>query len=152
MKRTELILIVLLAAVVGVIISMRGDASSYVPFNEARENPDRDYHVVGKLRLDKPMIYNPEVDANLFVFYLEDEKGETCEVKFGGTKPDNFEHADKVVIVGNATEKGAFIADKILTKCPSKYDKSQNAQGAEGDQQGEEEIKETVASKTLTSN
>ena len=128
MKRTELILILLLAVAIGVIVSMRGDASAYVPFREAQASPERDYHVVGKLRLDRPMEYHPEVDANLFTFYLEDDKGETRLVRFAGIKPENFEHADKVVIVGRAAGTQEFEAAKILTKCPSKYDKNQ-AQG-----------------------
>ena len=123
MKRTQIILICILAIAIGVVISMRGDASSYVPFAIAQDNPGESYHVVGKLDLSKPLSYDPHVDANLFTFYLKDNKGAECQVIYRGTKPENFEHADQVVVVGKATAPGTFEADKILTKCPSKYDK-----------------------------
>jgi cytochrome c-type biogenesis protein CcmE len=128
MKKTQIILIVILAAAVGVIISMRGDASSYVPFSKAGQNPTESYHVVGKLDKSRPMEYNPHEDANKFSFYLKDGEGKECQVIFHGTKPENFEHADQVVIVGKAVGNGQFVADKILTKCPSKYDKSRPSQ------------------------
>jgi cytochrome c-type biogenesis protein CcmE len=38
-------------------------------------------------------------------------------------KPANFEEAEKLVIEGS-TQGDVFVADKILTKCPSKYNES----------------------------
>ncbi len=120
MKRTHLILIVLIATAIGVIISTVGDSSSYETFEVARENPDEEYHVVGTLSRPESMMYNPEVDANLFTFYLKDGKGEEHEVVYYGTKPQDFERSEQVVIVGKM-EGERFNAQKILTKCPSKY-------------------------------
>ncbi|MFN3528973.1 MAG: cytochrome c maturation protein CcmE [Bacteroidia bacterium] len=120
MKRTHIILIVLIAVAIGVIISTVGDSSSYENFSTAAANPDREYHVVGTLARIDQMEYNPEQDANLFKFYLEDNNGEVNQVVFYGTKPQDFERSEQVVIVGQMTGE-AFTAHKILTKCPSKY-------------------------------
>jgi len=65
-------------------------------------------------------VYNPEQNANLFSFYLVDSEGLEKKVMFNGSKPQDFERSESVVITGKM--KGdAFLADKILMKCPSKY-------------------------------
>jgi cytochrome c-type biogenesis protein CcmE len=120
MKRTHIILIVIIAIAIGVIISTVGDSSSYENFGTAAANPKREYHVVGTLARVDEMHYDPEQNANLFKFYLQDNNGEVSEVVFYGTKPQDFERSEQVVIVGQMTGQH-FTAQKILTKCPSKY-------------------------------
>ncbi|MFN9112248.1 MAG: cytochrome c maturation protein CcmE, partial [Bacteroidota bacterium] len=80
MKKIHIILIALIAVAIGAIVSTYGDASTYEDFETAAENPDKEYHIVGTLNKDKPRTYNPQVDANLFSFYLLDEKGKECKV------------------------------------------------------------------------
>lgn len=123
MNRTKIILLVIIAVAIAAIVSMRGDASTYVAFKEAQSNPGESFHVVGKLERTAPMSYNPMVDANLFTFYLKDNEGKTCKVIYQGTKPENFEQAEQVVVVGQSKGNDQFHAHKILTKCPSKYEK-----------------------------
>lgn len=120
MKRTHIILIVIIAVAIGVIISTVGDSSSYENFGTAAAHPEREFHVVGTLARVDEMVYNPEENANLFKFYLEDNSGEVQQVVFYGTKPQDFERSEQVVIVGQMTGEH-FTAQKILTKCPSKY-------------------------------
>jgi cytochrome c-type biogenesis protein CcmE len=66
------------------------------------------------------MQYDPTLDPNYFRFLLVDEKKETQEVIYYKPKPADFERSEKVVVVG-AMKNGRFEADKILMKCPSKY-------------------------------
>lgn len=120
MKRTHLLLILIIAIAIGVIISTVGDSSSYENFETAASNPEREYHVVGTLARTDEMYYNPEENANLFKFFLQDDAGKVNEVVFYGTKPQDFERSEQVVIVGKMTGSH-FTAQKILTKCPSKY-------------------------------
>jgi cytochrome c-type biogenesis protein CcmE len=120
MKRTHIILIVIIAVAIGVIISTVGDSSSYENFGTAAAYPEREFHVVGTLARVEEMVYNPEEDANLFKFFLQDNSGEVQQVVFYGTKPQDFERSEQVVIVGQMTGE-YFTAQKILTKCPSKY-------------------------------
>jgi len=64
--------------------------------------------------------YNPEENANLFGFYLVDRNGTERKVVFKGTKPQDFERSEPAVIIGKMNGE-VFNADKILMKCPSKY-------------------------------
>jgi cytochrome c-type biogenesis protein CcmE len=49
-----------------------------------------------------------------------DEKKEKQEVVYFNPKPADFERSEKIVVVGEM-KQGRFVADKILMKCPSKY-------------------------------
>lgn len=135
MKIKPLHLAGLLAIAVGiaVIISTSGDASSYVCFAEAKtlaqDGDDDKVHVVGQLPKSasgeiEGMQYDPTTDPNYFRFLLVDEKKETQEVIYYKPKPADFERSEKVVVVG-AMKNGHFEADKILMKCPSKYQEGQ---------------------------
>jgi cytochrome c-type biogenesis protein CcmE len=53
-------------------------------------------------------------------FGLVDENGKTMPVLYNGVKPGNFEEATEIVAVGSYHD-GAFHADQLLVKCPSKY-------------------------------
>ena len=53
-------------------------------------------------------------------------------VVYYGAKPQDFERSEQVVIVGKVVpgpskqeNKAVFVADQILTKCPSKYTEDQ---------------------------
>ena len=121
--------LLVIAIGISVIVSTSGDASTYVCFSEARELSDEGenekVHVVGELpKNDKGeiegMVYAPQTDPNLFRFFLVDEKKERQEVIYFSPKPPDFERSEKIVVVGEM-RKGKFVADKILMKCPSKY-------------------------------
>lgn len=71
---------------------------------------------------DQNVPYTYDVDNNLFVFELTDEKNITRKVIHQGSKPQNFELADMIVVQGTMAENGDFEAEHILTKCPSKYE------------------------------
>jgi len=119
MKKSSIIGMVIIAIAIGVIISTYADSSTYGSFADAQET-QKELHVVGKLNKSKKMVYNPEKDANYFSFYMVDNKGKECKVEFTGTKPQDFERSEQIVLTGQM-ENGAFHADKILMKCPSKY-------------------------------
>lgn len=64
----------------------------------------------------------PHMEGDNFVFTLRDEDtGETMLVRYHGTKPDQFDEAHHIVAVGKYRD-GAFQSDKLLIKCPSKYE------------------------------
>ena len=65
----------------------------------------------------------PHQDGDAFVFTLEDEAdGKTMEVRYHGQKPDQFDQAHHIVAIGRY-DGTAFQAEKLLIKCPSKYEK-----------------------------
>jgi cytochrome c-type biogenesis protein CcmE len=57
-------------------------------------------------------------------FSLVDEHGRSLPVAYHGIKPGNFKDAISIVAIGRY-QNGRIEADKLLVKCPSKY------QGAE---------------------
>lgn len=70
--------------------------------------------------LDKSV--KPHTEGNDFVFSLLDEEtGDTMPVKYRGIKPDRFDEAYHIVAIGK-WDGEAFSANKLLIKCPSKYE------------------------------
>ena len=120
MKKIHIIGIVVIALAIGMILSTFADSSTYASFNEALAEPQKEFHVVGELNKEKELEYNPEENVNRFAFYLVDREGTERKVIFNGTKPQDFERSEQVVITGKMNEQ-VFMADKILMKCPSKY-------------------------------
>jgi len=120
MKKAHIIGIVLIAIAIGAIISTVSDAATYADFSKAEQLEGREIQVVGTLNKEKDIIYNPKENANQFSFFMLDNNGVERKVVFNGAKPQDFERSEQVVITGTA--KGdQFHADKILMKCPSKY-------------------------------
>ncbi len=130
MKRSYIIGLVVIAISVIVIISAIGNTSQYVSFGEAMNNPGHKYHIIGKWDRDRGVDYDPKKDANSFSFYLKDSTNIEKKVICTKAKPAEFEHSEKIVVVGEMQGEN-FMASDILMKCPSKYsnDKSklQNA-------------------------
>ena len=120
MKKVHIVLIIIIALGIGSILSTFASSSTYASFTEAIEEPEREFHVVGQLNKEKPLEYNPVENANLFCFYLKDRDGHERKVLFNGTKPQDFERSEQIVVSGKMKNDG-FYADKILMKCPSKY-------------------------------
>lgn len=54
------------------------------------------------------------------VFFIKDPTGQEMKVIYKGVRPGNFDQADRVVAVGKYHD-GAFHAEQLLVKCPSKY-------------------------------
>ena len=124
MKKSSIIGIVVIALAIGAIISTINDAGTYVTFAQAKSNPNREYTVIGELNKSKEILYNPEVDANLFSFYVIDGDGHEEKIVFHGTKPQDFERSEKITLQGKMVND-SFICTKILMKCPSKYNDGQ---------------------------
>lgn len=106
--------------------SFRSSLTQYVSYQEARATP-RTVQVAGGLDKGSTQYDNA---ANALLFTLaEPETGEMLRVRYHGIKPANFEDAVSIVAIGHFDSAGGvFAADKLLVKCPSKY------QGAEVEQ------------------
>jgi cytochrome c-type biogenesis protein CcmE len=119
MKKGSIIGIVIIAIAIGVIISAYVDSSTYGTFTDAKKT-DSELLVSGQLNKKRELYYNPQQDANYFAFYVIDSKGKECKVVFTGTKPQDFERSETIVLTGKMVGE-EFHASKILMKCPSKY-------------------------------
>ena len=127
MKKSHIIGIVVISIAIAIILTTAGDASSYVTFEEAKRREsygDRSkIHVVGKLKKtdsDKAVDIIPSDDQLSFTFVMLDENEEEQKVFHPNPIPQDFDRSEQVVVVGSY-QKDLFVADKILLKCPSKY-------------------------------
>ncbi|MBP3192631.1 cytochrome c maturation protein CcmE [Natronogracilivirga saccharolytica] len=92
--------------------------SSYVDFEQASQmNGDR-IHVVGIWDDSKPASFSTETMT--FNFYMKDESGNSRRVTYPRPKPNNFEQADQIVVIGEM-RGDTFVSNDMLVKCPSKY-------------------------------
>jgi cytochrome c-type biogenesis protein CcmE len=119
-----LVFVIGLVLLVTAIISLSDDLfSPYVSFQYAEKHPGKYVQIIGKRAKDSEVIH----DASGFKFTLVDNSGAALSVFHNGVKPQNFEHTEQVVVLGKfSSEKNIFEADKVLVKCPSKYQKENN--------------------------
>jgi cytochrome c-type biogenesis protein CcmE len=127
MKKTHryyLLGAVLLLAFAGFSLSaFKETLTPYVSYQEARA-ADRVVQVMGALEKGS----SKYVDTEDFLYFTikEPESKDTIRVRYKGLKPANFEDAISIVAIGHFDEGDKeFEANKLLVKCPSKY------QGAE---------------------
>lgn len=120
MKRTHIIGLLMIAVLLGVLVSMIGNFSSYASFDSKKALNGEEIVVAGKLVKEKPMEYNALKDPNYFSFYIKDEKGIIKKVEYKGAKPRDIERSEKIVVTGKCIGD-IFKASNILMKCPSKY-------------------------------
>jgi len=126
---------VIIAIAIAMILVIYTDSSTYSNFNEAKEKKTELY-VVGVLNKERALTYEPTKDPNHFSFYMYDRDSVECEIVFKGSKPQDIERSEQIVLTGKM-EGNIFYASKILMKCPSKYNKT------------EVEVKEAVATASL---
>ena len=127
MKKSHILGIVVIAVAIGIIMSTAGDASSYVDFGQAMEmastGNDSKIHVVGTLKKtpDGTVVGIESAENKLsFSFMMLDANLREQQVYFAEPMPVDFLRSEQVVVVG-AYHDELFVADKILLKCPSKY-------------------------------
>ncbi len=120
MKKLHILGIIIIALAIGVIFVSLKNTSTYADFTEALSNPDREYHVVGRLNKDQPQVYDPKVNPDEFLFSMVDNKGVSKQVVLHKSKPQDFEKSEQIVLIGKM-QGDNFHANDILMKCPSKY-------------------------------
>ena len=119
MRKSAIIGLITIALCVGFLVSLNADTNTYSTFSEAAKDP-KEFHVMGYWEKNKGTHYDALKDANRFEFFMKDEKGKVNKVVYAGTKPQDFERSEKLVLIGKM-DNNTFYASKILMKCPSKY-------------------------------
>lgn len=119
MRKSAIIGLITIAICVGFLVSLNADTNSYSTFTEAAKDP-KEFHVMGYWEKEKGTYYDAQKDANHFAFYMKDQNGIVNKVVYNGTKPQDFERSEKLVLIGKMKDD-TFYASKILMKCPSKY-------------------------------
>jgi cytochrome c-type biogenesis protein CcmE len=127
MKKSHILILIVIAAAVGILVSTADDASSYVNFSEAYQlasnGSKKDIHVVGVLKKDSQgnvIGIKDGADKVSFSFIMIDDIGKEQTVIYNEPMPADFTKSEKVVVIGSY-EGRSFHASKILLKCPSKY-------------------------------
>jgi cytochrome c-type biogenesis protein CcmE len=131
MKKGHILGIIVMAIVVVIIVSSLGGASSYVTFDQARVMADngsnKKVHVIGELKKDElgRVVGIKEGQNKLsFTFLMIDESQKEQLVYYNEPIPADFIRSEQVVIVGSYRNE-MFVADRILLKCPSKYQETE---------------------------
>ena len=105
-------------AVCGVValFAFKGSVTPYVGFAEAK-TLGRSCQVMGEI--DKEKVHYDVANAALH-FNIIDDSGLVMPVVYHGVTPGNFDQAKDVVCSGQYDD-GTFVAERLLVKCPSKY-------------------------------
>ncbi|NVJ86546.1 MAG: cytochrome c maturation protein CcmE [Algoriphagus sp.] len=132
MKKGHLVGIGIIAIAIIIIMTSIGDASSYETFETAlvmkQSGNDKAIHVVGQLKKNESgevIGLNVREDKTSFTFLLVDNEGTEQEVFYNEPVPADFIRSESVVVIGSYKNEDIFIADKILMKCPSKYQETE---------------------------
>jgi cytochrome c-type biogenesis protein CcmE len=96
--------------------AFKSNLTPYVSFSQARSTSDA-VQVAGALVQGSDR-YDEGTQSLQFV--LQDDTGDKLAISYKGLKPGNFNEATQVVAIGRF-DKGRLEAEKLLVKCPSKY-------------------------------
>jgi len=120
MKKTHLILLVLIAAAIVVLISYTGDLSSYETIGSAKQREGKFVNLIVKMDKSVPVQYDPVKDPNLLQFNVQDSLGGKIAVIYHNTMPTDMEKSERLVLKGKV-QGDHFECSAIVLKCPSKY-------------------------------
>lgn len=129
----NLILVVVMVAAVAILISAGlqssiGQNMSIEQALAARDQGNDSGFIQIESNVDLQSIeYDPQ--RPILKFKLMD-KNQSISVMFKDVKPDNFDSGYPVIVEGRFDVEGVFQADKLLVKCPSKYEEEEVAPGA----------------------
>jgi cytochrome c-type biogenesis protein CcmE len=101
MKKTHIILLVLIIAAIAALISLM---------------PKGGTDLLSSYEIDYDAMKNP----NYLSFTAIDTTGGKVKVVYNNAKPDNLEHSERLVMKGKMNGD-VFECNEILMKCPSKY-------------------------------
>lgn len=90
--------------------------STYVNFEQAENRTSS--HVVGVWEKSEDYGFNNQTMQ--FSFHMRDEDDNVRRVIYPRPKPNNFEQATQLVVIGEM-RNNIFYANDMLMKCPSKY-------------------------------
>jgi len=125
MKKTHIILLVLIAAAITILISYTGNLTTYETVLSARQKQGKFVKLVAKL--DKTsLVYDAVKDPNYLTFTAVDTLGNTVQVVYHNTKPTDMEKSERIVL-GGKMQGDHFECRDILLKCPSKYKDNPNS-------------------------
>ena len=127
MKKTHIIILVLIAASIVVLISYTGDLTTYETIASARQKEGKFVNLIAKLDTTRPLEYDAVKNPNYLTFIAVDTLGNRVKVVYHNNKPTDMEKSERLVLKGKM-QGDYFECKDILLKCPSKYKDDPKAQ------------------------
>lgn len=120
MKKTHIIILVGIAALIVALLAYSVDFSTYDTIASAKQKQGKFVHLIAKVDKTQPIEYDPIKNPNYLAFVVVDSLGGTTKVVYHNSKPTDLEKSERVVLKGKM-EQDHFECKDILLKCPSKY-------------------------------
>ena len=120
MKRTHIIILFGIVALIIGLLVFSVDFSTYDTINSAKNKQGKFVHLIAKLDKSEPITYDPIKNPNYLSFYAVDSLGGKTQVIYHNSKPGDLEKSERIVLKGKM-EADHFECQDILLKCPSKY-------------------------------
>jgi cytochrome c-type biogenesis protein CcmE len=120
MKKTHIIILVGIAALIVGLLAYSVDFSTYDTISSAKLKQGKFVHLIAKLDKSQPIEYDPATNPNYLAFYAVDSLGGKTKVIYRNSKPTDLEKSERIVLKGKM-EQDHFECKDILLKCPSKY-------------------------------
>ena len=122
MKKSHIVILILILASVAVLVSFMGNLSTYETIASARQKSGKTVTIIAKIDKSQPIQYDPQKDPNFLSFQITDTLGNTAKVVYHAEKPYDLEKADRITLKGRMDGDVFQVANGgILLKCPSKY-------------------------------
>ena len=120
MKKTHIVLLLGIAALIVGLISFSADFSTYDTIGSAKQKQGKFVHIIARLDRTQPVEYDALKNPNYLTFYAVDSVGGKTKVVFHNSKPADLEKSERLVMKGKMGVEH-FECSDILLKCPSKY-------------------------------
>lgn len=125
-------LVIAAAVVYLMLLGMRGSSAYYMTVNEVLDAAQS-----GRLTEQQRIRVSGDIvgdsvrwdSKNVLLSFSIAEGGRTVPVEYEGIKPDNFADATQAIVEGYY-RSGVVRADKLMLKCPSKYESEKKASGS----------------------
>lgn len=122
MKKTHIVMLVLIAAAIASLLIYMGDVTTYETIASAKQKPGKAVMVIAKL-VPGSVQYDAVKNPNYVAFEAVDTLGDKMQVAYYYEKPYDMEKSERIVLKGKMENNVFEIRKKdgILVKCPSKY-------------------------------
>ncbi|WP_106521968.1 cytochrome c maturation protein CcmE [Taibaiella chishuiensis] len=99
MKKSSMLILLLVATGIALIVALFGKISTYATFTSARQSPGSSFQVIGILDTLQPAHFDTAVPDH-FIFTARDKNGTSCKVVLQGPPPAEFAKSKQLVITG----------------------------------------------------
>lgn len=120
MKKTHIIILVGIAALIVALLVFSADFSTYDSIVSSKNKQGEFVHVIAKVDKSKPVEYDAIKNPNYLTFYAVDSLGGETKVVYKNAMPGDLMKSERLVMTGTM-QQDHFECKDILLKCPSKY-------------------------------